>query len=364
MLRIIAIPVIAALASLPTTAFSQDARTIFETAQAKQLERWEGVDVYVVTQTIVGNSAQTYFQRAEFEDDNGNTQTAFLPASDAAVRSGQCLGAQTMTPEAMEAYAAGSEMAGAALGSEVENGLEEAGLPRNLFSGMGSDGTVSADPSAMMGNNAAFMRAMAQAQREEAARDPGAEAEQTANQMADFIEKAKLVGTESMDGRKSYHLRVTNIDQLQEANGNEYKMDTLNIWVDAEHYVPLRMKVDGTLTADGEAKPMTLETIQSDYRTVPDSKMYESYKQVMKISGMMDSEQEAQMAEAAEKMAELEAQMASMPASQRKMMESMIGPQLEMMKSMSSGGGFQTEVVTTSITINPEMVGADGQPCP
>ena len=364
MLRIIAISVIAALASLPTTAFSQDARTIFETAQAKQLDRWGGVDVYVVTQTIVGNSVQTYFQRAEFEDEAGNTQTAFLPASDAAVRSGQCLGAQTMTPEAMEAYAAGSEMAGAALGSEVENGLEEAGLPRNLFSGMGSDGTVRADPSAMMGNNAAFMRAMAQAQREEAARDPAAEAEQSANQMADFVEKAKLVGTESMDGRKSYHLQVADVDQLQEANGNEYKMDTLNIWIDAEHYVPLRMKVDGTLTADGETKPMTLETIQSDYRTVPDSRMYESYKQVMKISGMMDPEQEAQMAEAAAKMAELEAQMASMPAAQRKMMESMIGPQLEMMKNMSSGGGFQTEVVTTSITINPEMLGTDGQPCP
>jgi peptidoglycan hydrolase-like protein with peptidoglycan-binding domain len=92
--------------------------------------------------------------------------------------------------------------------------------------------------------------------------------------------------------------------------------------------------------------------------------MYESYRQIMKMSGMLDPEQEAQMQEAAQQMAELEKQMASMPASQRQMMEKMMGPQLEMMRNMSSGGGFQVEMVTDSITVNPPIAGADGQPCP
>jgi hypothetical protein len=136
------------------------------------------------------------------------------------------------------------------------------------------------------------------------------------------------------------------------------------MWIDTEEYVPLRMKMDGTLTVDGETKPMSIENIQTDYRTVPNSNMYESYKQIMKMSGMLDPEQEAQMQEAAQQMAELEKQMASMPASQRQMMEKMMGPQLEMMRNMSSGGGFQVEMVTNSITVNPPITGANGQPCP
>jgi len=37
-----------------------------------------------------------------------------------------------MTPEALEAYADGLEMAGDAMTGEIENGLAEAGLPRHL----------------------------------------------------------------------------------------------------------------------------------------------------------------------------------------------------------------------------------------
>jgi len=350
--------------SLPSIAFPQDARSILETAQKKQIERWEGVDVYKVDQSTMGNAIQTYFQRTEFVDDAGDTQTAFLPAPGTSRGTGQCLGPQAMGPEFWDNYAASSELTGAALGSETEDGLEEAGLPRNLFSAMGSDGTVSADPRTMMGNNAKFARAMAKAQRDEAARDPSAEAAEEASRTAEIIESATLIGTETVDGRNAYHLRADNIGQVQETDGSEFKIDTINIWIDAREYVPLRMTIDGTLTAEGQTRPMTMENIQTDYRTVPGSKMYESFKQVMKISGMMDPAQETEMREAAEKMAEFEQQMASMPPAQRQMMEKMMGPQLEMMRSMSSGGGFQTEVIVNSITVNPQMSGADGKPCP
>ena len=350
--------------SLPSTAFSQDARSILETVQKKQLERWEGVDVYRVDQSTMGSAVQTYFQRTEFVDDAGDTQTAFLPAPGTSRGSGQCLGAQAMGPEFWELYAESADMTGAALGSETEDGLEEAGLPRNLFSSMGSDGIVSANPRTMMGNNAKFARALAKAQRDEAARDPNAEAAQEASRTAEIIDTATLIGTETVDGRNAYHLRADNIGEVQEADGSEFKMDTINIWIDAREYVPLRMTIEGSLTAEGQTRPMTMENIQADYRTVPGSNMYESYKQVMKISGMMGPAQEAEMREAAKQMAEFEQQMASMPPAQREMMEKMMGPQLEMIKSRSAGGGFQNEVIINSITVNPQMTGADGNPCP
>jgi len=91
--------------------------------------------------------------------------------------------------------------------------------------------------------------------------------------------------------------------------------------------------------------------------------MYESFKQVVNVTGMIDPAQEVEMQQAAEKMAELEQQMASMPPAQRKMMEKMMGPQLEMTKNMSSGGGIQTEIITNAITVNPSLTDANGRPC-
>jgi hypothetical protein len=309
-----------AVISVPTVAFSEDARSILEAVQQKQLERWEGVDSYVVQSSVMGNSSQTYFRRSELSDESGATHTLFLPA--------RCEGSHAMTTEDLEAYAAASGMTGEATATEIEDGLEKAGLPRGLLAGMGSD--------------------------------PSAEA---ADHMAEFANRAELVGTESIDGRQAFHLRASELNKVQEADGREYKMNAISMWIDSTEYVPLRMLVDGVLTSGSETKPMKLETIQSDYRTIPDSKMYESFKRVMKISGMMDAAQEAELMEAQEKMAEFEQQMASMPASQRQMMQKMMGPQLEMMRTMAAGGGFQTEVVTHSIVVNPPMMDANGEPC-
>jgi hypothetical protein len=227
-----------------------------------------------------------------------------------------------MTAEDLEAYAAASEMTGEASATEIENGLDQAGLPRGLLGGTDSDHS------------------------------------------AEFANTAALVGTESIYGRSAFHLRASELNQLQEADGREYKMDAISMWIDSTEYVPLRMLVDGVLTSGSETQPMKLETIQSDYRPIPDSKMYESFKRVMKISGMMDAAQEAELKEAQAQLVEFEQQMASMPASQRQMMEKMMGPQLEMMRNMAVGGGFQTEVVTSSIVVNPPMMDANGEPCP
>lgn len=349
------------IVSVPAIATAQDAQSIMETAREKQVERWEGVDLYVVDQSVMGNSTQTYFQRTRVEDDAGNSIVMFLPARNGG---SQCPEPRTMTPEELELFADAAEMTGDASASEIENGLEDAGLPRGLLAASGSDPTATFDPRVMMGANAEFLRGAAEAKRQQDAEDPGADGANMANQMAQFVEEARLVGTESIDGRSAFHLQASDIGQVQEMNGGEYRMETMSMWIDTEEYVPLRMKMDGTLTADGETKPMSIENTQTDYRRVPGSNMYESYKQVMNMSGMLDPEQEAQMQEAAEQMAELEKQMASMPASQRDMMEKMMGPQLEMIRNMSAGGGFQVEVITSSIMVNPPIAGVNGEPCP
>ncbi|MGI9261127.1 MAG: peptidoglycan-binding domain-containing protein [Woeseiaceae bacterium] len=363
MLKFVSCVVAAGVLFLPLLAQSQSAESILETAKEKQLERWEGVDVYAVDQSVMGTSTKTYFQRTEVVADNGNAETLFLPVSN--LNSGQCLGPQTMTPEALELYAQGAEMTGAGAAGEIEDGLEDAGLPRGLLAASGSSPNATFDPRVMMGGGAAFARAAADSQRQQAAsgdRD-AADARDAANHMAQFMENARLIGTESINGRSAYHLQSDITGQVQEVDGREYRMERVSMWLDAEEYVPLQMKVDGTLTSGTEVKPMAIENSMSDYRQVPNSRMYEAYKRNMKISGMLDAAQQAEMQEAAGQLAEFEKEMANMPANQRIMMENMMGDKLKMMRDMAAGGGYQSEIVINSIVVNPAVPGVNNVDC-
>ncbi len=355
-----------ALIGVQTTALAEDAQSILKTAKEKQIERWDGVNIYVVDQTVVGSRTQTYHQRTVIQDSAGNEETVFLPVAKSDVGAGACQGSRTLTAEQMEAYAQAAEMVGEGSANEIENGLEEAGLPRGLLGASTASPYASFDPRVMMGTSATFARAAGQAQQVKAdeAEQDIQDAAVNADQVAQFMSSAKLIGTETLGGRSAFHLQADEIKNVQEMDGQEYSMEQIDIWFDAKEYVPLKMQVNGTLTSGKESRQMTIENVQSDYRAVPDSNMYESYRQVMKITGVMDAAQEAQLQEAQVKMAEFEEQMKSMPASQREMMEKMMGPQLEMMRKMASGGGFETEVVVNTISIVPEMTTIEGKPCP
>lgn len=350
------------LAGSPLSVSAEDARSILETARDKQLQRWQGVDSYVVRQTVMGQTVPTHYVRTIVADGNGNEQTLFMQTSVNSAASGSCDGPQKMTPEQLEAFAAASEMTGDATASEIEDGLEEAGLPRGLLAATGSDPTATFDPRVIMGGNATFLRAAANAERQLGQEDDANAAMQAEN-MSRFVETAQLVGEDSIDGRKAFHLKVNDVDMVQESDGQTYEIKSVSMWIDKSEYVPLRTLVEGVMTSGDETRPLQIESLQSDYRNVPDSNMYESYRQVTKISGVMDAEQQAQLKEAQQQMAEFEKQMASMPAAQRKMMESMMGPQMEQMRKMAAGGGFETEIITSSIEVNVGQT-ADGKPCP
>ena len=350
--RTIAISLFATIIALPGAAYSQDVKSILDTVRDKQLERWDGVTSYVVTQSIVGTSTQTYYQRTEVEDKAGNAHTVFLPVSAEQV-STKPNETRRMTPEAWEAYAQGAEMTGDGLSRETEDGLQKAGLPRNLLSATGgSKPWVSADPRTMMGGMATGARAFADAERQGGV-DHAGDAQNTASQMAEFAEKAQLVGTELVDGRKAYHVQASDINHVQNVDGQEFVMQTANLWIDTEHHVPLRTRMEGVIRSADESRPFSIEQTRSDYRDVPNSNMYESYRQQMHISGMMDAAQQAQMQEAQKQIAEFERELARMPPDQRAMMESMMGSRLEMMRNMVSGGGYRSEVVIQEIRVNP-----------
>jgi hypothetical protein len=123
--------------------------------------------------------------------------------------------------------------------------------------------------------------------------------------------------------------------------------------VDANRFVPLLLTMDGVVTDGRESRPMTIEREDMEYRNVAGcGDMYRPFKSVMRLGGAMTPEQESELAEAGAQLAELEAQMANMPASQRQMMESMLGPQLEMIRNMASGGGIEIVSTITELRCN------------
>ena len=352
-----------AVLATPGLVYADNAREILETAQKRQVERWEGVNAYTVDRTMMGQTVSTWFVRTEYEDDAGKLQTFFVPMTATQIQNRQCdVG---LSPEELEAFATGSEMVGNAQAEENRRRYgNESGIPGADFADTGTDPWNTMNPRVMMGGNAEFLRAAADAKRADQAYDPTDDARKSLNHMQSFMDKAEVLGTESVDGRKAWHIRAEGLDHVETSDGSEYRIEAISLYVDTAEYVPLLMKMDGTMTADGKSQPMTMESVQADYRTVPGSNMYESYRQVMSMSGMLTPEQQAQMAEAQAQLAEFEKQKKSMPPQQLAMMESMMGPQMKMLESMAAGKGIEFETIVDSIRINPELKDATGNPCP
>ena len=170
--------------------------------------------------------------------------------------------------------------------------------------------------------------------------------------IAAFSESAELVGTETVEGRDAYHLVAENLDRKRSFNEDqEFVLQTINAWIDSDDYVPLKLVMDGTMDTDGTPRPVTIETIERDYRTVPGSNMYEPYQQVMRLTGEMADETKRQMEQARTHLAELDKQLAEMPESQRQMMMGMMGEEIEMMRSMAAGDGIEIVANVRSITV-------------
>jgi len=177
-------------------------------------------------------------------------------------------------------------------------------------------------------------------------------AEGAVQTIAEFADKAQLVGMESVDGRDAYHLEATGLNRVQQFEGNgSYTLQTVNVWIDTDKYVPLRTLLDGALDTDGTPRAVTMEILEQDYRNVPDSGLYESYRQIMRMNGVMTEETRAQVERARQQLEQLDEQLAAMPQSQRDMMMNMMGDQIAMMRKLAAGDGLEFVTEVLSITV-------------
>jgi len=264
--------------------YAESAQDILEAAWDAQISRWEGLDSYLVEQSVMGRSSKQYFVRTMAADSAGTRRTMFLPAPDAGLERG-CVNPASM--------------------SQVQAGKGDA----------------------------------------------------SAEHLAWFTDNAELVGEESIDGKAAWQLRANDVGRSQALSQEEVSINSMTMWLSKDGYLPLKMRMEGTTTVEGQSQSVTIEMLASDFRKVPGSKLLEPFRRVVSISGVTAGLDAEQVAEARAAMVEMEKQLASMPESQREMMKSMMGPQLETMRKLAESGNIESEIVVESITANPEAFG-------
>lgn len=275
---------IAALLMTVDESRAESAQEILDAAWDAQMERWKGLDSYLVVQSTMGIASKQYFVRTNLVDAAGKSRIMFLPAPDAGVRSG-----------CVKPYSPDGESQG--------------------------------------------------------------RGDTSAEYLSWFMDNAELVGEESVDGHATWRLRAEGLEQSQAFDQGEASIDSMTMWMSKDAYLPLRMRMEGTAAVEGQSRPVTIDTHAFDFRRVPGSRLVEPFRRTVSISGITAGIDPEQMAEARKAMAEFEKELANMPASQREMMKSMMGPRIEQMRKMAESGSFDSEILIESITPNPEAFG-------
>lgn len=319
-----------------------DPAALLRKCEQVKADRWEGVTHYVVVQSMLGQQVALPYERFEAIGTDGQRLPGFRPMTADSPYSSADL--KMIAEKARE------------VGNGLSNEMSASGLPVGMLGG-GGEPWASPDPSVMMGGAGTFLEAAADAQDSNQRERDAAVAEASANAagMADMARRLRHVGTESVEGVATQHLRAAGLAQRHvTGDGGEMVIQDLDLWIDERNCVPIKFTMAGTHTSGGKTQPVTIERVNSQYRAVPGSRMYEPFRQVMRIQGAMTEAQQKELRESQAKLEDLERRLAQMPPSQRDMILQRMGPQMDMMKRMASGGGIEVVMDVQQILVNPD----------
>ncbi|MFN2316260.1 MAG: hypothetical protein ABR602_06205 [Gemmatimonadales bacterium] len=325
-----------ALTVLVQTPPPQDARQVLHMAAAKLEQRLATVDNYTVVQTVNGMPAPLYFEKIQI---NGRTTVRMVPIS------------EWTNPDSVDTKALMTGMAaGYRMLAEGYRTPEAAGGPppspmNGMVAGMLDSMALFADYSAAASDSISDGRAEAAADLEAGAL---------------LATRARLLGEEPLHGRSAYLIRATGLSDIQieqESGGGVFTLDSISMWMDSAELVPLRISMDGKMTADGRTVPITIEQESLDYQAF--GPLYEPQRQVMRITGLMeamtaDPRQRREMERVRRElprmraeMAKMEEELAKLPAAQRRMIEGRMNQSMAQLEQMMGDGVIEMEVQRT-----------------
>ncbi len=361
---------------------AQTPAEIFKEVDSRKRASFEGIQDYSQTKSTMGMCVFEYYEKATTAATDGRGTVTYMrsvPVNEISERQSAGNAMSNASPEELERAASVLRQQGPAMEQgmrqEMNSAQFPAGIDQMVMNPPADKPWLSANPNDMMGNYATMLEGAAQGKREAAKQAAGAEQEAQRDPLAAVAENTRIVGRETVHNREAIALVAEDLDYTQVSDGQTFTMNTLHIWIDAEKYVPLRMQIDGVATEGGESRAMRIEREDMSYETVPGcGSMYEPMRSVMRISGVMSPQEQAQMAEAQAQMAQLESQLASMPPAQKEMIMRQMGPQMEMFRNMAAGKGMEVVSTVTQMQCNtglPDPValsrtmtqGLTGGPC-
>jgi len=337
--------------TLSSTAWAESSADVIDRIIAAESANYADIDNFFQRTKVMGHITPVYFEKKD-------GVMRLVPLPELLERQQPSEFSQATPVELEHAASVLREQSGradAALEQEIaKSGLGgHAGMATII--GMASNPEkewLTSSPGGMMNLYATFLDAGAESKRRMAKEKDAEAGAAAANQqmLNDLKSQTRIIGRRSVDGIDVIELGADDLSVLQESPDGDFLMQSVRILVDADRYLPIRFKIDGTLTQGAESRPMTIERIDSHFETPSGcGELYKPYRSIMKIGGVLTEEQRAQIAEAEIQLAELDQQMASMPAAQKKMMVEMMGPQIDMIRNMASGGGI--EVVSDIIEL-------------
>lgn len=330
------------LALLTTTlAPPQDAQAILRTFAEKQAERWASVENYAVEQRMEGApmSVPVYFEKQEV---GGRTTFRQVPVAEW-MREGT--GAERMTAEGYEMYAWGLEQVADA---HAQEGHPMAPLIKDMTDDM-----------------ALFMRAAADAERTGAAYSDEVEDAPNVRGIAAFAHRARLAGTETVQGRRAYVLEadgLSGIGMAQADGDGAFSVHTVRMWIDATEYVSLRVEMEGDYEAEGKRTPVVFEISEEGHEAT--GPLYEPRRRTVRVSGLLEAmatdperkEELEELRREAEKarveLAEAKKQLDQLPESARGLVEGQIERAERQLEMLSEDGRLEAVMELEVIGVN------------
>lgn len=170
-----------------------------------------------------------------------------------------------------------------------------------------------------------------------------------------IAEHAELEGKASVDGEQC-HVMVVDLSGLnleQEmaiGGGGDFAPKKGVLYVDTDDHLIRKMEMEGEITADGKTRPMTAVTVLSDYRQVEG--MLHPFQVHITATGLAAGMSEEDAEDARKNLEEMEKNLEGMDASQRAMVERMMGPQMEKLRKMLETGQFEMTSITKEVRVN------------
>lgn len=336
---------------------------IFDGLITTEMAGYASIDNYLVVTETMGVSAAEFYEKVSSYQQDGRTHYVMrlVPINELQERESPDNPLTSASSTELRNAADLIEQQGQRAQMEFERELADSGvgslgggaLGNMLLNPPPDEPWLSANPKDMTSMYATMLRGAADAKDYQAAQDPEADAQRNAAATRQVKENSRIIGEETIDGRPAVGIMADNVAMTQNSNGQEFTLNSVTMWVDKERFVPLRLSMKGVATGNGQPQEMNIERDDMDYQQVQGcGNLLKPMHSVMRLGGALTAEQQQQMQEARAQMAQMQQQLARLPESQKAMIMRQMGPQMEMMEKMMSGGGIEVESRIISIKCN------------